>query len=130
WHYPAQFRILRGVAGDGSEHSPWASAALSGSHCFGFRWSGSIRCRRALVASKPRRIGARPRQSRGVCLELWGSDYYSPCARVAERGRAHAGYDGCSNRSQKGGGFFVTYVIALPCVDVKDRACVDECPVD
>jgi NAD-dependent dihydropyrimidine dehydrogenase PreA subunit len=25
---------------------------------------------------------------------------------------------------------FVTYVIALPCVDVKDRACIDECPVD
>jgi NAD-dependent dihydropyrimidine dehydrogenase PreA subunit len=25
---------------------------------------------------------------------------------------------------------FVTYVIALPCVDIKDRACVDECPVD
>jgi NAD-dependent dihydropyrimidine dehydrogenase PreA subunit len=24
----------------------------------------------------------------------------------------------------------VTYVIALPCVDVKDQACVDECPVD
>jgi len=24
----------------------------------------------------------------------------------------------------------VTYVIALPCVDVIDRACVDECPVD
>jgi len=24
----------------------------------------------------------------------------------------------------------VTYVIALPCVDVKDRACVEECPVD
>jgi len=24
----------------------------------------------------------------------------------------------------------VTYVIALPCVDVKDRACIDECPVD
>jgi len=24
----------------------------------------------------------------------------------------------------------VTYVIGLPCVDVKDRACVDECPVD
>ena len=23
----------------------------------------------------------------------------------------------------------MTYVIALPCVDVKDRACVDECPV-
>jgi NAD-dependent dihydropyrimidine dehydrogenase PreA subunit len=24
----------------------------------------------------------------------------------------------------------VTYVIALPCVDLKDKACVEECPVD
>ncbi len=24
----------------------------------------------------------------------------------------------------------MTYVIAEPCIDVKDRACVDECPVD
>ncbi|MGW6915395.1 ferredoxin [Kitasatospora sp. NPDC054939] len=24
----------------------------------------------------------------------------------------------------------MTFVIALPCVDVKDRACMDECPVD
>jgi NAD-dependent dihydropyrimidine dehydrogenase PreA subunit len=24
----------------------------------------------------------------------------------------------------------VTYVIAQPCVDVKDRACIEECPVD
>jgi NAD-dependent dihydropyrimidine dehydrogenase PreA subunit len=24
----------------------------------------------------------------------------------------------------------MTYVIGLPCVDVLDRACVDECPVD
>lgn len=24
----------------------------------------------------------------------------------------------------------MAYIIALPCVDVKDRACVDECPVD
>lgn len=24
----------------------------------------------------------------------------------------------------------MTYVIALPCVDVTDRACLDECPVD
>jgi len=24
----------------------------------------------------------------------------------------------------------MTYVIAQPCVDVKDRACLDECPVD
>ncbi|AUG78787.1 Ferredoxin [Kitasatospora sp. MMS16-BH015] len=24
----------------------------------------------------------------------------------------------------------MAYVIAAPCVDVKDRACIDECPVD
>ena len=24
----------------------------------------------------------------------------------------------------------MTYVIALPCVDLKDKACIDECPVD
>jgi NAD-dependent dihydropyrimidine dehydrogenase PreA subunit len=24
----------------------------------------------------------------------------------------------------------MTYVVALPCVDTKDKACVDECPVD
>jgi NAD-dependent dihydropyrimidine dehydrogenase PreA subunit len=24
----------------------------------------------------------------------------------------------------------MTFVIALPCVDVKDRACVEECPMD
>ena len=24
----------------------------------------------------------------------------------------------------------MAYVIAQPCVDVKDKACVDECPVD
>ena len=24
----------------------------------------------------------------------------------------------------------MTYVIALPCVDLKDRACIEECPVD
>ena len=28
------------------------------------------------------------------------------------------------------GGFFVTYVIAEPCVDVKDKSCREECPVD
>ena len=28
------------------------------------------------------------------------------------------------------GRILVTYVIAQPCVDVKDRACVEECPVD
>jgi len=28
------------------------------------------------------------------------------------------------------GGPTMTYTIAEPCIDVKDRACVDECPVD
>jgi NAD-dependent dihydropyrimidine dehydrogenase PreA subunit len=28
------------------------------------------------------------------------------------------------------GGPDVTYVIAEPCVDVKDKACIEECPVD
>ena len=27
-------------------------------------------------------------------------------------------------------GAIMAYVIAEPCVDVKDKACVDECPVD
>src|SRR6186997_3042368 len=25
---------------------------------------------------------------------------------------------------------FVTYTIAEPCVDIKDKACIEECPVD
>ncbi|GAA6524432.1 hypothetical protein IDVR_02260 [Intrasporangium sp. DVR] len=29
-----------------------------------------------------------------------------------------------------GGPDFMTYVIAQPCVDVKDKACIEECPVD
>jgi NAD-dependent dihydropyrimidine dehydrogenase PreA subunit len=24
----------------------------------------------------------------------------------------------------------MTYIISLPCIDVKDKACIDECPVD
>lgn len=51
-------------------------------------------------------------------------------ARVAEAGPASPGYDGvgfCTTGERRSA---VTYVIALPCVDVKDRACVDECPVD
>ncbi|RUQ37044.1 hypothetical protein D8M29_12530, partial [Micrococcus sp. HSID17227] len=31
---------------------------------------------------------------------------------------------------ERGGRSAMTYVIALPCVDVKDKACIDECPVD
>jgi|APCry1669188879_1035177.scaffolds.fasta_scaffold122551_2 NAD-dependent dihydropyrimidine dehydrogenase PreA subunit len=35
-----------------------------------------------------------------------------------------------SVRSYPDGGFLVTYVIAEPCVDVKDKSCIEECPVD
>jgi len=35
-----------------------------------------------------------------------------------------------SNPLVEGSTRTVTYVIAQPCVDVKDRACIDECPVD
>jgi len=33
-------------------------------------------------------------------------------------------------RFKPSGGSFVTYVIAEPCVDVKDKSCREECPVD
>src|SRR3954471_23153338 len=33
-------------------------------------------------------------------------------------------------RSTAGGPLPMTYVIAQPCVDLKDRACIEECPVD
>ena len=33
-------------------------------------------------------------------------------------------------RRQAPGGLFVTYIIAEPCVDVKDKSCREECPVD
>ena len=28
------------------------------------------------------------------------------------------------------GGLNVTYVIAQPCIDIKDKSCIEECPVD
>ena len=50
---------------------------------------------------------------------------------VGGSGCGHAGILGWANRAtllvQEDQ---VTYVIAQPCVDLKDRACVDECPVD
>src|SRR3712207_3737384 len=35
-----------------------------------------------------------------------------------------------SGRRTRRGRGTMTYTIAEPCIDVKDRACVDECPVD
>ncbi len=42
--------------------------------------------------------------------------------------RAHVG--GNTRDDPSSGGPTVTYVIAEPCVDVKDKACIEECPVD
>lgn len=41
-----------------------------------------------------------------------------------------AGVELCRPQELLGRLGFVTYVIAQPCVDVKDKACVEECPVD
>jgi ferredoxin len=52
-----------------------------------------------------------------------GSPYTVPSERFAgDTFRRHDGKDE--------GGPSMTYTIAEPCIDVKDRACVDECPVD
>lgn len=49
---------------------------------------------------------------------------------VAVGDNGSAGDDLCRNETFEGRLGFVTYVIAQPCVDVKDKACVEECPVD
>ncbi len=50
---------------------------------------------------------------------------------VGGSGRRHAEILGCRrHRNAFAQEDQVTYVIAQPCVDLKDRACVDECPVD
>src|SRR3990170_896882 len=36
----------------------------------------------------------------------------------------------CSPTGQEIEETFVPYIIAEPCVDVKDKACIEECPVD
>jgi NAD-dependent dihydropyrimidine dehydrogenase PreA subunit len=54
--------------------------------------------------------------------------------RLAQRGSVRGANDeilGCGGPPRSViGRNKVTYVIAQPCVDLKDRACVDECPVD
>jgi NAD-dependent dihydropyrimidine dehydrogenase PreA subunit len=58
--------------------------------------------------------------------EILGTRSSSDTRRVAARlGAAPSPGGALDLRRMK-----VTYVIALPCVDLKDRACVDECPVD
>jgi NAD-dependent dihydropyrimidine dehydrogenase PreA subunit len=47
---------------------------------------------------------------------------------TADRGRSHVGNTREDPRQVEDRP--VTYVIAEPCVDVKDKACIEECPVD
>jgi NAD-dependent dihydropyrimidine dehydrogenase PreA subunit len=49
---------------------------------------------------------------------------------AGDRGRRHPGrltLGGCLQGME---GLAVTYVISEPCIDVKDRSCIEECPVD
>jgi NAD-dependent dihydropyrimidine dehydrogenase PreA subunit len=60
---------------------------------------------------------------------------YSTGRPVSIGGHLIGGHDGILGWSSSAPGpnlrrIQVTYVIAQPCVDLKDRACVDECPVD
>ena len=59
---------------------------------------------------------------------LWAKGRWScragPCVKLETAPR-------CVSRPQsQGKAWEVTYVIAQPCVDVKDKACIEECPVD
>jgi NAD-dependent dihydropyrimidine dehydrogenase PreA subunit len=55
--------------------------------------------------------------------------YSAPLRPVGRRGRAVTG-PGAAGRTRTTEEFHVTYIIAQPCVDVLDRACIEECPVD
>src|SRR4051812_47784241 len=68
------------------------------------------------AASRP----VRRRQAR----TSWGASGLPGVGRLAAVGDTREGL----NRPRRI--FSVTYVIAEPCVDVLDRACVEECPVD
>ena len=73
----------------------------------------SIRCRS--VPTGRRRLHTRSTRSR----------------RRRELHRARDRVDsGLEGRHRGKGVYAMTYTIAEPCIDVKDRACVDECPVD
>jgi ferredoxin len=63
----------------------------------------------------------RRRVSRQVLYRLGGGDARA-LARSAVRRAAL--------RSSKRKDLIVTYIISEPCIDVKDRSCVDVCPVD
>ena len=41
-----------------------------------------------------------------------------------------AGQQGTPTPNRRSEETCVTYVIAEPCVDIKDKACIEECPVD
>jgi len=57
---------------------------------------------------------------------IWGSDWHM-CQHRVEIG---AGSSIISLRFLPRLEPFVTYIIAGPCIDVKDKSCIEECPVD
>ena len=83
-------------------------------------------------------------EARGIRFTTWagwleldaherglGEAFERDAAHVAARAReGRAARRAGGDLPRRRAGRLVTYVIALPCVDVKDRACIDECPVD
>src|SRR5699024_11411270 len=60
-----------------------------------------------------------------ACQENHGDGRrWPPPGQVDVERRVHNGGTSCEMETT------VTYVIAQPCVDLKDLSCVDECPVD
>ena len=68
-------------------------------------------------------ILGRPARFAGTGWGIIGSDVNGPALLPDARAGGEAG-------TQRGEARDVTYVIAQPCVDVKDKACIEECPVD
>ena len=66
----------------------------------------------------------------------WTAGLWAAAPGYCDRPRNASGGASTLDRSpatpcpERGGRSAMTYVIALPCVDVKDKACIDECPVD
>jgi ferredoxin len=65
----------------------------------------------------------RRRAGRQALYRLAGGDTRALARNAIERSNLRASYSRASDVP-------VTYIIAEPCIDVKDRSCVDVCPVD
>jgi len=66
----------------------------------------------------------RRRRGRQILYRLNGGD----ARALARTGIARAAFRSCYSTRKKDAS--VTYIIAEPCIDIKDKSCVDVCPVD